>query len=155
MDVKNVNSFTDVIVNTFETAVNSAPFRTGDFCKEQGPVQNQDDLLCVIRFSGSLTGAVVMSFPEGTARKVYSALMFEEVSSLTSDVIEAFSEILNMVIGNVRAALSTQKLNFEQPRVEAEKNTIYANEENVDWLHIPMAFTDWGKFNLYIGMKES
>ncbi|OGV52257.1 MAG: hypothetical protein A2017_00665 [Lentisphaerae bacterium GWF2_44_16] len=153
MDVKNVNAFTEVIVSTFETAVNAAPFRCEDFQKMEGDVRNPDDLMCIITFSGSLTGAILLTFPEATAKKVYTALMFEEVEKLSDEVTEAFTEILNMVIGNVKATLSGHTLNFDTPMVAAGKKVKFENTDKLLWLLIPMAFKDWGKFSLFIGVK--
>lgn len=153
MDVQNINAFTQVIVNTFETAVNAAPYRSGNFEKAEGDIRNSDDLMAIITFSGTLTGAVVLTFPDATAKKVYSALMFEEVTSLTNEVIEAFTEILNMVIGNAKAALPAQKLNFDEPMVATGKKVKFENSDNLSWLLVPMEFKDWGSFKLYIGAK--
>jgi len=153
MDVKNVNAFTEVIVSTFETAVNVAPFRCGDFERLEGDIRNPDDLMCIITFSGTLTGTIIMTFPDKTAKKVYSALMFEEVDSLNDELIEAFTEILNMVIGNVKAALAGNKLDFDQPVVASGKKVKFENADGLIWLLIPMAFKDWGQFKLYIGIK--
>lgn len=153
MDVKNVNSFTEVIVNTFETALNSKPFRCADFSVKEGDIRNPDDLMCIITFAGALTGAILLTFPEGTAKKVYAALMFEETKTLSEELQEAFKEMLNMVIGNVKAALAGQKVDFDEPMIAAGKKIKFENTDAVKWLFVPMAFKEWGKFTLYIGVK--
>ena len=153
MDVKNVNAFTEVIVNTFETALNSKPFRRSDFTVQEGDIRNPDDLMCIITFAGSLTGAIILTFPEATAKKVYAALMFEEAKKLSEELQEAFKEMLNMVIGNVKAALTGQQIEFDEPMTAAGKKIKFENTDNVKWLFIPMAFNEWGHFSLYIGVK--
>jgi CheY-specific phosphatase CheX len=153
MDVKNINAFTEVVVGTFETAVNSAPHRRDDFKRAEGDISNGDGVLCSISFSGALNGALVVVMPETTARKVYSALMFEEVQSVTDEVKEAFVEIFNMITGNVRAALSGTKLNFQPPSVLSGKNAVFQNPDGLAWLEIPMAFKDWGDFTMWIGVR--
>ena len=153
MDVKNVNAFTEVIVNTFETALNSKPFRCGDFTAQEGDIRNPDDLMCIITFSGSITGAILMTFPESTAKKVYAALMFEETKTLSDELQEAFKEILNMVVGNVKAALAGQQVEFDEPMTAAGKKIKFENTDKVKWLFIPMSFKEWGRFSLYIGIK--
>jgi len=153
MDVKNVNAFTEVIVNTFETALNSKPFRCGDFSALDGDIRNPDDLMCIITFSGTLTGAIILTFPESTAKKVYAALMFEEAKSLSDELQEAFKEILNMVIGNVKAVISGQQIEFDEPMTAAGKKIKFENTDAVKWLLVPMSFKEWGHFSLYIGVK--
>ncbi len=153
MDVKYINAFTEVITSTFDTAVNSKPFRHDEFRALDGDVRNPDDLMCIITFSGTLTGAVLLTFPEATAKKVYAGLMFEEIEKLTEEAQEAFAEILNMVIGNVKASLPDQKLDFDEPMVATGKKVKFENSDGFRWLQVPMAFKDWGQFSLFIGMK--
>jgi len=154
MDVKKVNAFSEVLTSTFETAFSAKPFRCGDFKMLSGDIRNPDDLMCVLNFSGGLLGSVILTFPEPTARRIYAALMFEEPKDMGQEVIEAFSEILNMIAGNVRAALQGVKLEFEPPLVVAGKSK-FENTEKLPWLLVPMAFKDWGRFNLLIGIKET
>ncbi|OGV49261.1 MAG: hypothetical protein A2X49_10120 [Lentisphaerae bacterium GWF2_52_8] len=154
MDVKNVNAFIEVMTSTFATALNAPPpFRCGDFTRLEGDIRNPDDLMCIITFSGSLHGTMLITFPEGTAKKVYAALMFEEPKELGKEVEEAFSEILNMIIGNVRAQLSTEKFNFDPPMVATGKKVKYENDEKLPWLLVPMAFEGWGKFNVMLSLR--
>jgi CheY-specific phosphatase CheX len=94
-----------------------------------------------------------MTFPEKTARKIYEALMFEEVDSLSEELQEAFNEILNMVIGNIKATLTKEKIEFDDPMVAAGHKVKFENIDKVKWLVIPMTFKEWGNFNLFIGVK--
>jgi len=153
MDVKNVNVFSEVLLNTFETAFNSKPFRCGDFKRYDGDVRNPDDLMCILNFSGGLLGTVILTFPEETAKRIYAALMFEEPKEMGQEMVEAFTEVLNMIAGNVRAALPDRKLSFDQPMVAVGKAK-FENSDKLSWLIIPMGFTEWGRFNLVIGVKE-
>jgi chemotaxis protein CheX len=155
MDIRNINSFTEVIMTTFKTSVNSTPYRCGDFERIEGDIRNEEDLMTMITFSGTLTGAILMTFPAETAKKVYASLMFEEVEEINNEVVEAFTEIMNMVVGNVKAVLADHKLSFDDPMATAKPKVKFENTDKVSWLYIPMKFKDWGSFRLYLGVLES
>lgn len=153
MDVKDINVFTEVLLSSFETAVNSVPYRYADFKRLEGDVKNPDDMMCTVTFTGALHGAFILTFPEKTAKHVYKGLIFEEASKLGPEVFEAFTEILNMVIGNVKASLSGRAVDFTTPKVEAGRNAKFVNTDKLVWLFIPMEFKDWGRFGIYLGIK--
>lgn len=154
MDVKNINAFTEVIVSTFETSCNEAPFRYTDYQKIDGSITNDQDLMCVVEFSGSLSGSIIMNFPAATANKVYGAMMMEDVSEFSEEVAEGFTEIINMVIGNVTANLTDHKLDVKKTECLPEKGKVYEQPDKLPWLKIPMSFETLGPFDLYIAMKE-
>lgn len=155
MDVKFINTFTEVVLSTFETSCNAKSFRYADFEKVEGDISNDLDLMCVIEFSGDLSGALIMNFSEETANNVYGGMMMEEITQFNEEVAEGFSEILNMVIGNVKAELPKQNLEFQNPQSFIGTGYIFTNINSLPWLYIPMAFPDWGRFELYIGIKEN
>jgi|GEM_PF-3178325 len=154
MDIDRINSFTEVIVNTFETSVSQTPFRHGEFKRLEGDIRNPDDLMGIITFSGGMVGALLFTFPEETAKKIYSALMFEEVDSLENQVIDAYTEIFKLMIRNFDIVFKEQKLKFDQPIVAAGRRLKFKNEDQVDWLFVPMAFKNLGRFNIFIGVKD-
>jgi len=155
MDIDQINSFTEVIINTFETSVSQTPFRRGEFKRLDGDIRNPDDLMGIITFSGKMVGALLFTFPEETAKRIYSALMFEEVDSLENQVIDAYTEIFKLMIRNFGVVFKDYNLNFDQPIVAAGRRLKFKNEDEVDWLFIPMAFKNLGKFNLFIGLKDA
>jgi CheY-specific phosphatase CheX len=154
MDVKYVNVFSEVLSNTFETAFSERPFRCGDFQRVSGDIKNPDDLMCILNFSGELFGTLITTFPESGAKKIYAALMMEEPPELGQDAVEAFTEIQNMIAGNVRAALNDAKIQFDPPIVALGKSR-FENPDRIPWLLVPMAFKEWGRFNLLIGIKAT
>ena len=155
MDVKYVNAFTDVIVNTFETSVNHKPFRYGDFQILDGDIKPDEELLCVLTLKGTLTGVLLLCVPEHTAKTVYKALVFEDVEELDEEVTGAFEEIVGMVKGNLVPLLDGHSVTFEAPVVVANQSVTYENDENLRWLIIPMAFKELGYFRIILGLKES
>ncbi|MDD3118907.1 MAG: chemotaxis protein CheX [Victivallales bacterium] len=155
MDVEKVNAFTEVIVNTFETSLSQIPFRHGSFKRLTGDLRNPDDLMGIITFSGPLVGAVIFTFPEDTAKKIYSALMFEEIDMLNDRLVNAYTEIFKLMARNFGPALKNNDIQFDPPVVAAGRRLKFKNEDNVDWLFIPMAFKNLGRFNLFIGLKDA
>lgn len=154
MDVSYINAFTEIILSTFETSCNKKPFRYKDFKRIDGAVTNKHELMCIIEFSGELTGSLVMNFPAETANHIYGGMMMEEINEFNEEVAEGFSEILNMVIGNVKATITDKKMEFEAPSTKIGAGDVYDKNKDLPWLLIPMAFHDWGKFDLYICIKE-
>lgn len=154
MNVDNVNAFTEVIVSTFETSCGAPPFRNGQFEKREGPVTNPGELMCVMEFAGTLTGVALMTFPAETANKIYGSMMMETISEFNEEVAEGFSEILNMVIGNVKAQLTEQKIEFEKPQAIVGQGEVYDKNKDIPWLYIPMKFKEYGAMELYIAVKK-
>lgn len=155
MNADRINAFTEVIINTFETSISQTPFRHGDFKRLTGDIRNPDDLMGIITFSGKQLGALLFTFPEDTAKKLYAALMFEEVESLENQVIDAYTEIFKLMIRNFGIIFQEENLHFDQPIVAAGRRLKFKNEDNLDWLFMPMAFKNLGRFNIFIGIKES
>lgn len=154
MNVDRINAFTEVIVNTLETSVSQTPFRHGEFKRLRGDIRNPDDLMGIITFSGSILGALLFTFPEDTAKRIYSALMFEEIDSLNDQVVEAYTEIFKLVIRNFDMVLGKENIQFDQPMVAAGRRLKFKNDDDIEWLMIPMAFKTLGRFNIFVGMKE-
>ena len=50
--------------------------------------------------------------------------------------------------------LKNETLQFDQPIVAAGRRLKFKNEDNVDWLFIPMAIKTLGRFNIFIGLKS-
>ena len=155
MDVKYLNAFVEVIVNTFETSVNHKPFRYGDFQILDGDIKPDEELLCVLTLKGTLTGVLLLCVPEHTAKTIYEALVFEEVTELDEEVIGAFGEIVDMVRGNLVPLLDGQKITFDSPVVVANQSVTYENDESLRWIIIPMAFKKLGYFRIILGLKET
>lgn len=150
MDVDDINTFTEVIVNTFETTCNKKPFRTAAFQKVSGGEFSLSGLMCSLSFTGGLIGTVTLTMPEIVACKIYGGMMMEEVDEMDEEVAEGFTEIGNMIIGNIKADLGEHKLEFETPSVKVCENESLPEVCEKIWLYIPMAFDEWGEFKLLL-----
>ncbi len=157
MNVDKINTFTETVINTFNTACMSQPesFRTSDFEKFEGEVINEVGLLAVIEFSGSLTGAISILMPENIATKVFGDMMMEEVAKLDEEVAEGFQEIISMIVGSVKASLTEEKLDIQPPQIFIEKGKAYNTANALPWLKIPMVFKGWGEYQIFIAIEET
>jgi CheY-specific phosphatase CheX len=154
MDAKTVNTFTEIICSTFETSTNVKPMRCGEFRLEKGDIVNAETLMCILEFTGAIEGAAVLLFPASTANRIYSAMMMEDVSRFSDEVVEGFNELMNMVIGNVTAAMPERKLDFSMSRSQTGKGTVYSHPKIKEWLFVPMAFHEWGVFSIHVGIRK-
>jgi len=155
MKVEDLNNFTEVIVNTFETTCNKKPSRCGAFQKAAGGAIFFNGLMCSLNFNGGLVGSVIMTMPSTVACKIYGGMMMEDVAEVDEEVAEGFTEIANMIIGNIKADLGEYKLEFSAPGIKIGEGEA-SNEMNEKiWMYIPMAFQEWGRFNLMLSVAEA
>jgi len=154
MNVNKINVFTETLLSTLEATCMAIPYRNADFEKVDGDLINENELMCVIQVTGTLSGSVVLTLSDSAAKGVFGAMMMEEVEKLDDEVAEGFSEIINMVIGNVKAALIDEKVEFSNPEIKINKGKVYKNKVDTPWLKIPMLFEKWGVLNFYFGLIE-
>ncbi len=155
VDVNNINAFTNVVVNTLETTCSAKPFRCRDFSKVSGDEFTYNGVLCHFDFTGLLGGSMMLSLTPEVAMKIYGAMMMEEVDEIDEDVADGFAEIGNMIVGNVKADLAECKLDFGSVSVSHGQGEATEYVTGKEWLHIPMAFTDWGEFSLFLNVTET
>lgn len=155
MNVENLNNFTEVIVNTFETTCNKKPARCSAFQKASGGAIFFNGLMCTMEFTGGLAGAVIITMPPTVACKIYGGMMMEEVSEVDEEVAEGFTEIANMIIGNIKADLGEYKLEFSSPAIKIGEGEAANDMNEKTWMYVPMAFQEWGKFNLLLSVAEA
>ncbi len=155
MDVNKLNTFTETMLSTLETTCMAKPYRKSDFEKVDGELKNENDLMCIIEVTGTLSGAAVLTLDAESAKGVFGAMMMEEVADLNEEVAEGFSEILNMIVGNVKAALSEEKVELTTLPIKQGVGEVYKNKVDTPWLKIPMEFEKWGDAIFYLGLKEA
>lgn len=155
MDVDDINTFTDVLVNTFETTCSNKPFRSAPFNKLSGGKLSYNGLLCTLSFTGGLVGSLILAMPAQVACKIYGSMMMEDVDELDDEVAEGFTEIANMIVGNIKADLSEYKLVFESPSIEIGEGAAPDELCQKTWLYIPLAFKEWGEFSLFLNVETA
>ncbi len=66
----------------------------------------------VLGFSGKMSGAVAIRFPEETLRIVMRGLLKEEMQSITADIMDAVGELINIVGGAAKNRLNQVSPDF-------------------------------------------
>ena len=155
MDTDDLNNFTEVIVSTFESTCNKKPFRSGPFQKASGGAILFNGLMCTLTFTGGLNGTVILIMSSTVACKMYGGMMMEEVEEVDEEVAEGFTEIANMIIGNIKADLGEHKLTFEPPALKIGEGAATSEMSDKTWLYIPMAFQEWGDFGLILSIAPA
>lgn len=103
VDVGLINPFVEGIDNVFQKMVRVQPKR--------GPVRfNQvggsgATLTSLVGLSGQIHGVVVLRFPSQTALRIAGRMLAVEMSTINEAVVDAVSEIVNMVAGSAKAKL--------------------------------------------------
>ena len=75
-----------------------------------------------IRIAGRLNGYIVLSFPKTVAMKVASEMLEERIDQVDDGLIDALSEIANMVTGVADTELELDNLSYSLPAVSELKN---------------------------------
>ncbi len=148
-----VNPFVEATVETYDTMVGVRPQRDGKLCRKAG-IFAAYDLVGVLGLSGKVCGAVIMTTSVETGMKVVSSFLGEEVEATSPDLLDGFGELLNIVAGSAAAKLNGLNIKLALPTVIMGKEQRLTGKENSPWIVIPMAFPEWGKFNIEISMEE-
>jgi CheY-specific phosphatase CheX len=154
MNVDIINAFIKACVDTFENTTQSRPFRYADFVYTEDDIVCKDELLCMLEMSGSIAGLMLFVFPNKVACNIYTAMVEQEAFEVNEEVAESFLDPLVINIAEIKSALPDLKLEFEQPE-SVPGGATYENSEGPSFLKIPMAFKDFGKFDVYLSLKES
>ncbi len=102
MNVQFINPFVEGVDNVFETMLGMKPKRHQ--LKVSGSLP--DDVQCLtsmIGISGEVSGMVALRFPEATALALAGRFLGNELSEIDDSVVDAISELVNMVGGSAKA----------------------------------------------------
>jgi chemotaxis protein CheX len=155
MDVKYINPFVESLINTLEMMMGMTPEPGSPYVK--GDAITQGDITGVIGFAEkNITGAVVLSFPENAALKLYEALTGEAVSNLSRDVEDSIGELTNIVAGGAKTVLAKDGFSFHIsiPSVIVGKNHSISHTVETPIVVIPFSYEDL-VFSMEVSMKIS
>lgn len=147
-DVNTINPFVEAVHSVFTTMLNTEPKRTALRIGQEpaGP----HSLTALIGISGEKHGVVVLRFPEATARTLAGRMLGVDFDTLNEEVIDAISEITNMVGGAAKAKFDTDPpLDLGLPTVVEGNDYQVRYPTKSVWLAIPYE-TDAGKFSMEI-----
>lgn len=111
VNVEFINPFVDATFNVFRTMAGMEVERKKLFLKDDHKMFG--DLSGVMGLSGAASGTVVVSMPERLACILVGNLLGEPpAEALTSDTCDGVGELVNMIAGQAKAALTKTKYNF-------------------------------------------
>ena len=151
MDVRYINPFLIAVQNVFETMIN-IPFKLGKPTIKKDDVPSYE-ISGIIGISGEVTGCVVVSFSEGIALQLASALLDEELTEVNGDCTDAIGEIANMIAGNAKNGFPKRNTSVSVPTVIIGKHRV-AYPSGLPIISIPCEASN-GRFEIDVALKES
>lgn len=101
VDVNLLNPFIGSVGSVFSTMLKLTPRRLKAPLAEDDATESH--LSAIIGISGQLHGVVAMRFPPSTALSLAGRMLESEFTTLDDQVIDAISEIANMIAGSAKA----------------------------------------------------
>ena len=155
MNAQFINPFVEGVDGVFQTMLNVKPTR----CKVRvgggnGDAAAQDCLTSLVGISGQVQGVVVLRFPPATALAMATRMLGTELTVVNEEVIDAISEIVNMVAGSAKA-----KLNYDPPLDLGLPTVVQGNNYKVryptgsTWLEVPFE-SEAGSFSLGVTFES-
>jgi chemotaxis protein CheX len=136
VDVRYVNPFVEGIDRVFQTMLGVEPKR----CPAKLSSGSADDsaLTSLVDISGQLQGVVVLRFPPGTALRLAGRMLGTEIGEVNAEVVDAISEIVNMVAGSAKAKLGCDPpLKLGLPTVVQGADYRLKYPSGLTWLEVP------------------
>ena len=152
MKVEYVNPFIESVYDLFSTMLNSKAVRGDVGMAEEGPMK-PSEVTALIGWSGPARGTVALALPEETALAVAGRLLATELTEIDDDVMDAVSEVVNIIAGGAKAKFSESAgigtIDLSLPTVifGAEYNVDYPSQTN--WIEVPFV-TDLGPLSVRV-----
>jgi chemotaxis protein CheX len=154
MDAQLINPFINATTNALEmmagiTAVREAPFVKGGF-------HAFADISGIIGLAGEVKGAVVLSFSQGLASRIFEAMTGEAPGDDPSEMADVVGELANMVAGGAKGALAEQGMTYRisVPTVVTGKEHLVSYKTDGPCLVVPFK-VDEETFWVQISMNDS
>jgi len=100
----NIKPFVNSTKNTFQTMFNLHVEQV----ELQDNLKNTYDISATINLTGNLMGAIFLSFDKETACLVTNTMLEENFSDLNDTVKYTIAEIINIIVGGVKAILEEE-----------------------------------------------
>jgi chemotaxis protein CheX len=154
INVDYINPFIEATINTFQTMVNVVPTRDKVFLKGEG--EEVYGVSGIIGLGGEATGAVVLNFPEAVAIATVGRFVGEEVSTITSGVVDGVGELTNIIAGDAKNRLLQKGYKFEigLPKIVTGRSYITAQNKAIPCIVISFN-SELGKFCIEVSLKKS
>lgn len=148
MDVKYINPFIEAVDSVFTTMLSVEPKRAQI---RVGATQPDGQLLTsLVGISGQVSGVVALRFPPTTALKLAGRLLGSEPTEVNEEVIDAISELANMVAGNAKAKFNHDPpLQLGMPTVVEGTGYRLKYPSGSIWLEVPFT-SEAGDFSMEV-----
>lgn len=152
MDIKYINPFVESVDSVFQMMLNVTPERLKLKIGNGNGVGAE--VTSLIGISGDVQGVVVLRFPSDTALDIAGRMLGQEVGVIDAEVVDAVSEIVNMVAGSAKAKFDTDPpLELGLPTVVQGSNYKVKYPSGTAWLEVPFE-SDAGRFTLELTFEE-
>jgi len=155
MGFTHINAFVEGAVRTFEQMCKVSTERDGELKVRRGMFDTYD-LVGLIGLSGSVRGAVMLSMPILTGKRLVSKFLGETIRETGPELMDAYGELLNIIAGAASAELAKMESGSVQislPAVFIGKDLKTSGQSNRPWIVIPMRMEGWGKYNIEISRE--
>jgi chemotaxis protein CheX len=148
-----INTFVGGVDSVFQTMLSVKPRR----CPARVGKGNRDGpaLTSLVGFSGQVHGVVVLRFPSETAVQLAGRMLGTEMTAVNEEVIDAISEIVNMVAGSAKAKFDYDPpLELGLPTVVQGSDYKIAYPSGAAWLEVPFE-SDAGEFRMELTFESN
>ena len=122
--------------------------------KIKQPGEPRLDVSGLIGLTGDMTGAVVLSFPMETARRVVGLFAGAPLEPGSADFADAIGELVNMVAGNAKAQFTGFKVSISCPSVIVGPGHQVCVQQDALTVAIPCT-CDCGDFVLEVSLRPA
>jgi chemotaxis protein CheX len=146
VDVAYINPFIEAVGSVFETMLGVRPQR---HALSVNPITSEGQrLTSLIGITGQIHGCVALSFPPETALQMAGRMLGTKLSDVSEEVIDAISEIVNMVAGSAKAKFDADPpLQLGLPTVVQGSGYRVKYPSRSVWLEVPFT-SDAGDFSM-------
>jgi chemotaxis protein CheX len=153
MKVEYINPFVESVCDLFSTMLAAKVTRGTVEMADSGGQGQSSEITGLIGWSGPARGTLALALPESTAMALASRLLGIEYTTMEDDVLDAVSEILNIIAGGAKAKLSESQglgtIDLSLPTVicGARYDVQYPSQTN--WIEVPFT-SDLGSFGIRV-----
>ena len=148
MDASYINPFIESVGSVFETMLGMHPKRNA--IKVGHAPSGGERMTSLIGITGEVHGCVALSFPHKTALTLSSRLLGSELADINDEVIDAISELVNMVAGSAKAKFDMDPpLQLGLPTVVEGSGYRVKYPSKSVWIEVPFS-SDAGDFSMEV-----
>ena len=147
-DAAFLNAFVESVESVFQMMLDTEPTRQAIQIPEKA--QSEPTVTAIIGISGELECVLLLRFPLPTAMSLAGRFIGAEPGSVNEEVVDAISELANMIAGSAKAKFNTVRpLELSLPTVVQGDEFWVRTPRKAVWLDVPFT-SDAGDFILSI-----